>query len=149
MFWRSAQVRFRGQLHAVNVAVAGGTVDAALLRQIALDFVGEYERLFGAGTASPQAGIEAITLRVDAVGPTVRPPLVASEIHRRPARPRGARAVWHGGRWCDAGRYVGPFDAGEAFIGPAILDYSGHTVWIPPATVAHVDPWQNLVVEFG
>ena len=112
---RSAQVRFRGQLHAVDVAVAGGLVDAAFVQQIARDFVREYERLFGAGTASPQAGMEAITLRVDAVGPTVRPPLVISETHRRPARPDGARSVWHEGRSCEAQRYVGPFSAGEEY----------------------------------
>ncbi|HVR88389.1 MAG TPA: hydantoinase/oxoprolinase family protein [Candidatus Limnocylindria bacterium] len=144
---RSAQVRFRGQLHAVDVAVAAGMVDAAFVQQVARDFVREYERLFGAGTASPQAGIEAITLRVDAVGPTVRPPLVAAEVRRRPARPSGSRSVWHEGRAYDAQRFVGPFGAGDEFAGSAIIDYPGHTVWVPPATVAHIDGWQNLVVE--
>jgi len=144
---RSAQVRFRGQLHAVDVAVADGAIDAPFLEQVGRDFVREYERLFGAGTASPQAGMEAITLRIDAVGPTIRPPLSVSTLRRRAAVSAGARAVWHEGVSHEAQRYVGPFDAGEEFQGPAILDYPGHTVWLPPATTAHIDGWQNLVVE--
>lgn len=142
---RSAHVRFRGQLHAVAVAVAGGPIDAARIRQ---DFLREYERLYGEGTASPQAGIEAITLRVDAIGRTHRPPLETRAAVRRAAVPVGARNIWYEGASVNAARYDGRSLApGDALAGPAVVDHPGSTTWIPPGVSAHVDGLRDLVLE--
>lgn len=142
---RSAQVRFRGQLHAVEIAVAPGAVDGTQMRQ---DFLREYERLYGAGTASPQAGVEAITLRVDAIGRTARPPLAARALRARDAKPRGGREVWFEGGAVHAAQFEGPSLApGDRLAGPAVVDYPGNTAWVPPGVRARVDGWDNLVLE--
>ncbi|MBU6423339.1 MAG: hypothetical protein KGQ88_04805, partial [Chloroflexi bacterium] len=142
---RSAQVRFRGQLHAVEIPVADGTVDPARIRH---DFLREYERLYGQGTASPQAGIEAITLRVDAVGRTHRPPLVPAPARRRAATSIGMRTVWHEGVSVAAARYDGrALEPGDELAGPAVVDHPGSTTWIPSGVRAHADGLKDLVLE--
>jgi N-methylhydantoinase A len=142
---RSAQIRFRGQLHAVEVGVAPGAVDVVRMRQ---DFLREYERLYGAGTASPQAGVEVITLRVDAIGATARPPLTSRDLRARDAAPTGARQVLLEGRELRAARYDGlALAPGDHFVGPGVVDYPGSTVWVPPTFRAHVDGWANLVLD--
>ncbi|MDE3112613.1 MAG: hydantoinase/oxoprolinase family protein [Chloroflexota bacterium] len=142
---RSAQVRFRGQLHAVEIPVADGAIDPARMRH---DFLREYERLYGQGTASPQAGIEAITLRVDAVGRTHRPPLSPAPTRRRAATPVGERAVWHEGASVAAKRYDGrALEPGDELVGPAVVDDPGSTTWIPSGVRAHVDGLKDLVLE--
>ncbi len=144
---RTAQIRFRGQLHAVEVALADGPIDSDRMRQ---DFLREYERLYGAGTASPQAGIEAITLRVDAIGATERPSLEPRAETPRHAIPRGARDVWSEGHRARAASFDGPsLRPGDRLAGPAVVDYPGNTAWIPAGVSARVDGWDNLVLEVG
>ena len=142
---RSAQVRFRGQLHAVEVGVAPGGIDVARMRK---DFLREYDRLYGAGTASPQAGVEVITLRLDAIGATASPPLKSRDLRARDAVPTGGRQVWLEGRELRAARYDGlALVPGDHLVGPGVVDYPGSTVWVPPKTRAHVDGWANLVLD--
>jgi N-methylhydantoinase A len=142
---RSARLRFRGQLHAVGIGVDAGLPDPARMRR---DFLREYERLYGAGTASPQAGIEAITLRVDAVGRTHRPALDRQDAAPRAAHSTGERTVWHEGTAVRAARYDGSaLGPGGTLAGPAVVDSSGSTAWIPPGVRAHVDGLGDLVLE--
>lgn len=146
-FRRWAEIRFRGQRHAVRIAVDGGEVDDAFVAKMRADFVREYERLYGVGTASPQAGMEAVTLRVDAIGRTPRPPLIGARAAARDARPAGTRRVRHEGRALDAAVFRGPLAAGSRLTGPALVDFPGNTVWVPPGTRAVVDEWRSVVVE--
>ena len=144
---RSAQIRFRGQLHAVDVSVASGAIDIDRMRR---DFLREYERLYGAGTASPQAGIETITLRVDAIGITERPSLEPRAEGAPVATPTGARDVRTDGRPVRAAAFDGPaLRPGDRFAGPAVVDYPGNTAWVPDGVHAHVDGWDNLVLEIA
>jgi N-methylhydantoinase A len=142
---RSAQLRFRGQLHAVEIAVAPGIPDPARMRR---EFLREYERLYGAGTASPQAGIEAITLRVDAIGRLGHPSLDVLPAPPRGATPSGHRAVRHDGASVSAARFDGlSLAPGDELAGPAVVDHPGSTVWIPPGVRARVDGLGDLVLE--
>jgi N-methylhydantoinase A len=144
---RSAQIRFIGQLHAVEVSVAPGQIDQAFLGRLREDFLRNYERLFGPGTSSAEAGVEAITLRVDAIGKTSVPALAASPAPPVETAPDGRRQVWWQGRPCDAGRFRGPLPPGHRLLGPAVVDHEGNTVWVPPGTTAQIDGWGNLVME--
>ncbi len=144
---RSAQVRFLGQLHAVDIPVPPGEVDEAFIARLRQAFVDHYERLFGRGTSSPEAGMEAITLRVDAIGQTARPALEPRTDPAREATPDGARPVWWDGRTWNAHRFTGPLPPGLRLQGPAVVDNPGNTVWIPPEWRAQIDGWANLVMD--
>jgi N-methylhydantoinase A len=146
---RSAQARFRGQLHAVQVPVAGGDFDLAAAARLREAFIARYERLFGAGTSSPEAGIEVTSLRLDAIGRTPRPELrrAIAASAPAPARPEGRREIWWHGRVWRALRYLGPLPVGSRLAGPAVIDHPGHTLVVPPGVGAHVDGLGNVVME--
>jgi len=146
-FVRSAQVRFLGQLHAVDIAVPAGGVDEAFVQGMRHAFVYRYESLFGPGTSSPEAGMEAITIRVDAIGHIARPPLEPRTVRARDATPDGQRQLWWEGRALTATRFIGPLPPGASLCGPAAIDNPGNTVWVPPGWRAQVDGWSNLVMR--
>lgn len=148
---RSAQARFRGQLHAVQVAVAPDTFDSESAVRLRGGFIAEYERLFGPGTASPEAGVEVTSVRVDAVGRGRRPALELrrTEPARKAVRPPRWQEVQLGGRAVRAGRYQGPLPAGSELEGPALVDFAGHTVLVPEAAGCHCDRFGSLVLELA
>jgi N-methylhydantoinase A len=144
---RSGKLRFKGQLHAVEVPLPPGRLDEAALAQVAKDFVARYERLFGAGTSSPGAGIELVTLTVRATGAMERPaerPVNAPRVRRAPD---ARRPAWSGRAFVPAALYAGPLAPGTAFDGPAVVDQPGGTVWVPPDVSAEVDGSGNLIME--
>ena len=145
---RTAQIRFRGQLHAVDVAVPRGEIDEAFTAALAGAFVRQYERLFGLGTSSAGAGMEVTTLRVDAIGAVERPRPALAEARPHAAAMAGVSAVWHEGRLIDTARYVEP-RPGARLAGPALVDGSGSTVWVPPGIEAQVDGFGDLVLEIA
>ncbi len=144
---RSAQLRFLGQLHAVDIPVAPGGIDEGFVARMRSDFIERYEHLFGLGTSSPEAGMEAITLRVDAIGRTPRPALQPAARPARDISPHGQRQVRWDGSSLTAARFRGPLSPGDRFQGPAVVDNRGNTVWIPPGVQAQVDAWGSLVLE--
>ncbi len=146
MLVRAAQLRFKGQMHAVNVSVPSGPITAESLEQLGAKFVETYERLFGLGTSSASAGIEIVTLRVYAIGITTVPQLDEAEAAECDGVPTGSRRVWFRGSSIEVPTYVGPLEPGTRISGPALLDYPGQTTWVPVNTTAVVDPYQSLVM---
>lgn len=146
---RSATLRFRGQTHSLSVPMMDGEVSAALVAQTAKQFVHRYETLFGAGTASADAGIEFVTLTVRAVGITARPDQrpVDAPAHR-PA-PDGVRPAWVGDRFEDVDRFIGPLAPGTKVSGPAVIDHPGNTVWVPIGVECAVDGLRNLIMDLA
>lgn len=144
---RSAEVRFLNQLHAVEVPVRDGPFDGAALAALRDDFLAAYERLFGPGTSSPGAGIEASTLRLNATGLIAAPALEPEPAIERVAAPAGEREVWCQGRRLVAARHLAPLPPGSRLEGPALVDGWGHTAWVPPGVRARVDGFRSLVME--
>jgi len=147
-FVRTADCRFRGQLHSVSVPVEGGPFDRVAADGLRARFIARYEALFGPGTSSPEAGIEVTTLRVDAIGRTARPSLGGGPA-RGDGTPHGVRRLWYDGAWHEVPCYRGPLPNGHAFTGPAVVDFPGTTVWVTPDAHARTDEWGSLVLEFG
>ncbi len=146
MILRTAQLRFKGQMHSVNVNMPEGPIDAKLLEELGRRFVETYERLFGAGTSSASAGIEMVTLRVYAIGVTTVPQLDQSPLGQEEVAPSGSRKVWYRGSLIDVPTYSGPLQPGNKVHGPALLDYPGQTTWVPINTFVEVDQYQSLVI---
>ncbi|MEV6123920.1 hydantoinase/oxoprolinase family protein [Streptomyces sp. NPDC052077] len=148
-FVRMAKMRFRGQMHSVDVQFGDGPVDTALTEAASRDFVAKYESLFGAGTASPDAGIEVVTISVHAVGRIQRPEQAAGEAVERTAEPVGTRRTWTGTGFEEVPRYVGPLEPGVRVPGPALIDLPGTSVWLPAAATAHIDTIGSVNLLFG
>jgi len=138
-FHRTMKLRFRGQLHSVDVALSAGVVDEALMATARESFIAKYESLFGAGTASPDAGIEVVTVSVHAVGLMDRLDQTTVEATRHQPEPVGRRRTWTGAEFAEVDRYVGPLASGAQLTGPALIDLPGTSLWVPAGARVDVD----------
>jgi len=145
---RSLSMRFRGQTHHLEVPVADGPFDEAAFRAATLRFERDYETLFGRGAAFAKAGYEILSVR--AAGTGALPP---------PARRAGGEALAPAGRRqvvfrdprqpVDTAIYTTRFPAhGASVDGPAIIEFPGQSVVVPPGAHARADEMGNLHVAF-
>ena len=81
---RSADIRYKGQINEVEVAVPAGELDEAALAELAADFHRRYEALYGAGAGFREARVEIVTYRVR-----------TTAVSAKPAHPARARAGRH------------------------------------------------------
>ena len=77
-FHRSVDMKFRLQIHRVEVPVVGGTLTPQDAEQLMQAFADKYESLYGKGSAFKDAGMEIGVFRVAAVGTMTRPRLSLS-----------------------------------------------------------------------
>lgn len=146
VFLRTAQLRFKGQMHSVNVSISEREISDDSLKRLGEKFVETYERLFGAGTSSASAGIEMVTLRLYAIGITTAPQIAQAGVTVQDGVATGSRSVWYKGSAIEVPTFEGPLAPGTTISGPALLDYPGQTTWVPGGTSAHVDEFQSLVI---
>jgi len=153
---RLADLRYRMQVHNVEVPVAGGPLDGEKLAQLGRDFQTRYESLFGRGTGYGAAGMEIAALRVRALGRTMQPTIASADsVHERRAgreAHKPSRPVW----WHELGQMTDTdvFDgtvlvAGHVVEGPAVIEQPQTTVIVRPGQVARVDRFGNIVIELG
>lgn len=146
-FLRTVAMRYRGQSHEVSVEVPPGKLAVQDLERVAESFEAKYASLYGEGTQFREAGYEVVTLNLDAV---VWTPKVLPE--PQPAAAEDARRALKGSRGVLFGKEVlaTPVLEGESLTpgnrleGPAIIEYYGTTVVVPPVWSALVDPYSNL-----
>jgi N-methylhydantoinase A len=117
------------------------------------DFRTEYARRYGEGALMAGAVVELVSVRAIGVGRTVKPDLAPSpaghEVNGATARSgtrdvRLARGAAPVAVDVHAGASLGP---GDRIAGPALVDGSDTTVWVPPGGQARVDSRNNLVLE--
>jgi len=147
---RTADMRYRGQGHEINVAVPAGRLSPDSLPRIVAAFDAEYRRLYGRVAAG--IPIETLNWRVVVSGP--RPTLRVDWGNAAAADParalKGHRPVYlpEGGDYVNCPVYdryhLAP---GARFPGPAIVEERESTLVVGPHGQVSVDPHLNLVVE--
>ena len=150
-----ADLRFAKQSVELSVPVRGDRVDPAALDRLLDDFRDEYAKRFGRGSIVLATPIEMVALRAGGTGRTVKAGLAASSgravVAATPAVPVGTRAVrlerGAGGRHEVAVHDGDALAPGHVVAGPALVDGSDTTVWIPAAAHATVDAFGTLSVE--
>jgi N-methylhydantoinase A len=149
-------LRFAKQSVELTIPVPSGPLPAAL-EQLVDDFRAEYAKRFGRGSIVLGTPIEMVSLRAVGVGRTTRAALgsgTAVAVADGTAAPTaGTRAV-RLARGADGVRAVTVFDGdalapGHALRGPALIDGSDTTVWVPDGTTARVDALGSLVIQIG
>jgi N-methylhydantoinase A len=148
--YREIDMRYSMQLAELAAPVDDGPVDEAQIAAVAERFERRYAELYGAGSGFRQAGMQAITYRVRAVGvlpfspelPAIGP---AASPDPGPAR-AGRRPVR-----LDTGGYASTdiYDyarlrAGHRITGPAVIEVPTTTVVVPRGTTGTVDGFGNL-----
>ena len=151
---RSVDMRYRRQVHEVNVPLRGAAdraVDSALLAELHADFESRYRERYGQGSTFRGAGVELATFRVRGSGRVERPepgvwpddpvPLGDALVERR------AAYVPDLGRIEEVPAYdFGRLRTGNVVDGPALIWSPVTTVVLGSRQRARVDPHLNLVI---
>jgi len=150
---RSADIRYKGQINEVEVAVPAGRLDDAALAELAADFHRRYESLYGAGAGFREARVEIVTYRVRTTAvsakPAIRPTREQGATPSDDAR-AGARPVY----WAELGDFeLTPVWWGERLVagnrvaGPAIIQVPDTTIVVHPGQAARIDAYGNVLVD--
>lgn len=147
VFKRTADMRYRGQFHEVEVDFPLGTVGPAAVEQGIANFHARHHELYTFNM--PWQGVQFLTFRV-----RVTTPRAAFELRRADAVAETAEAArkrtrvcrWHGAD-VDTPVYDGALlRSGHTFDGPAIIEETTTTVVIPPAYSCLVDVRRNYLL---
>ncbi|MBM4261897.1 MAG: hydantoinase/oxoprolinase family protein [Deltaproteobacteria bacterium] len=153
---RSVDIRYRYQVHELNVPFETGTtpISAAQMETLYDRFDELYEQAYGKGSAYREAGKEIITCRVSGVGSLPKPAL-----ERETKSEQNAEAAVKSKRdvyFEEYGKFVATsvydFDrlfAGAAIAGPAIIETPVTTIVVNPNDRAAADELRNIVVYVG
>jgi N-methylhydantoinase A len=146
-FARTADVRYIGQFHEVEVPVPDGVLDEAALSEAIAGFHAKHRQLYTFDM--PWQQVELLTFRVRATTPRAAFHMqrVAGGGTDGGAALKRRRMAWFGGVPTDTPVYDGALlRAADAFHGPAIIEEATTTVVIPPRYGVTVDAYRNYVL---
>jgi N-methylhydantoinase A len=143
---RYVSIRFRGQTNHIDVAVAEGAFDPAAFADVTNRFEKQYETLFGRGAAFSNAGYEILSVRVMGSA-ALAPPAAATKGEPLVSR-KSRKVVFDDPKTpVDTAIYLTTFPrAGATANGPAIIEFPGQSVVVPPGMTATADAFGNLHV---
>ena len=153
---RSVDMRYRYQVHELNVPLAPGT--AALkdsdLEQLYADFDTAYEKAYGRGSGYREAGKEILTFRLTAVGLLKKPAIRSAPVRKSAAdaalKPPRNVFFEEPGEFAETRIY--DFDRmapGMELHGPAIIETPVTTVVVNPRDRAEIDAFRNIRIFVG
>ena len=150
-FARRAAIRYRYQIHEIEIDAPEGAIDADGAQRMLDDFEAAYEALYGRGTGFSAAGFEVTNLKVLATGTLARPELASGvDGPAQGAAPRARREIYSAedGRFVSAAVIHGEdLSPGMEIPGPAVVELEFTTVVVPPRSRAEVDGIGNLVIR--
>ncbi|MDR7468410.1 MAG: hydantoinase/oxoprolinase family protein [Armatimonadota bacterium] len=150
---RWLEMRYRRQLHAIRVDLRPGAPDDSL-ESVVGEFERRYAALYGAMAAFREAGIEIVTIGLDAWGFVDAPPVPVVPAGGPDPSPamKGRRPVYclRRRRWVEVPVYDGErIRAGYRFTGLALVEYPHTTVVVEHGTDAVVDGMGNMLLTCG
>jgi len=144
---RLLAIRYRGQTHSLDVPLSSDNFDLAAFDAAVARFETDYETLFGRGAAFAKAGYELLAVRAVGTG-ALPPPALATKgdeirlVKTRPVIFRDPKAP------VDTAIYTTTFPRADARVeGPAIIEFPGQSVVVPPNARAVADRFGNLHVR--
>lgn len=147
-FLRTVDMKFRLQIHRVEVPVPGGVLTPRDTAQLMQDFADKYDALYGKGSAFKDAGMEIGVLRVSAIGAMTRPTLSRQE-RQSGELAVGQREVY----WRELKRFgATPIYDGsvlasrQPIIGPAIVEMPETTIVLHPESSGQLDEYGNFII---
>jgi N-methylhydantoinase A len=152
-FRRTAHMRYRRQMNELDVVIPSKKYNEEDIMDILTLWEAKFEQIYGKGVAYRQAGIELISIDIDAIGRAAKPTL--RRLSLGPANPeearKGTRRVFFTGEIRDfLETPVYEYERlhpGNAIEGPAIIESPITTVLIPKDRVGRVDEYSNIVLE--
>ncbi len=150
---RFVEMKFRLQIHRVEVPVPGGILTEEDMRELERAFVQKYESLYGSGSAFTEAGMEIGVLRVVAVG-GMDSRRMKAEVPSGSGR--AAPVAWREVYWRELGRssrtpifWGEDVPAGVPVEGPAIVEMPVTTIVVRPGAVIRRDGYGNFLLTLS
>lgn len=145
---RSADMRYVGEGHEVNVSITPGLLGDDAIAHMWDDFHRVHFETFGFDYRGEQ-DVELVNLRVQAIGEASRPDVPERKIIDQLAIPASTRQIfWRNGDWLESEIYNRTELAlDQKIYGPAIIEEYGSTVVVPPTWSARTDKYGNLILE--
>lgn len=144
---RLMSIRFRGQTHHLDVPLDDDAFDSDAFRKTTARFEEQYETLFGRGAAFSKAGYEILSVR--AVGTGALPPPAQATKGEPVAFAKTRDVVFRDPKApVETAIYLTTFpEPGATVDGPAIIEFPGQSVVVPPNARATADGFGNLHVR--
>ncbi len=153
VFRRTVEMRFRLQVHQLEIDLPDHDVTAADIDRLIERFVETYEQTYGKNSAYMEAGIEMVNFRVSGTVALERPELAHDSSGANDGGSQtGSRAVRfsNGEGFIETAIHAGDrLRPGQGLDGPAIIQRFGDTVVVPPDTHLEVDSHGGLVVTLA
>ena len=148
---RFAEVRFRMQNKTLSVPVQPGRVDSDAIARLLTAFERQFVELYGSEALFLGAGVEIVSLRVQAKGALDKPRVTrvvsagAGQGHMPASRPVYLGRV-HGLVMADVvrGNELRP---GDRVRGPAVIEHPGTTIFVGLGQSAAIDDLENTVIN--
>ena len=147
-FNRSADLRYVGQFHEVEVEIPGGEMAEEAMEVAAENFHDRHEALYT--FKMPWQEVEFLTFRLRATIPKAAFELTRIAEGAEDSREalKRTRHAWFDGNEVEVPVYDGELlRAGNRFRGPALIEETTTTVVVPPRYEVTVDPWKNYVLR--
>jgi N-methylhydantoinase A len=148
---RSVEMKFKLQIHTVEVPVPGGKLTETSMKALESAFIAKYERTHGRGSAFTAAGIEIGLFRIRARGRIRRPSLQKRSVDGSAATITHREVYWRRvGAFKRTPIYDGARVKTNAVIrGPAVVQLPETTIVVPPKDEGHFDPYGNFVMTLS
>ena len=153
---RSVDMRYRYQVHELNVPLSTGTaaLTDAELEQLYLSFDEAYEKAYGKGSGYREAGKEILTFRVTAVGLLNKPRIKEAPVRKAAADDalKPPRKVFFEelGEFTPTAIYdFERMQPGMDLSGPAVIETPVTTVVVNPRDRAEIDGFRNIRIFVG
>lgn len=151
-FALALDLRYLGQYHEVPVEVPPATLRAGDWAAVRDAFHDRHDRLYGYALREEATPVELVSLRLSAIGGTYKPPQPGEARDGADARHarKGTREVWQPDE--DAFAATPVFDGdrlrhGNRIEGPAIVEKTTTTVFVPAGFDLQVDPLGGFLLE--
>jgi N-methylhydantoinase A len=148
-FRRFLEMKYKMQIHQLEVPVPSGLLDEAGLEQVLARFEEIYESFYGKGSAYREAGVEIGLFKLNAVGQMVKPQLPELGTADEEALKGSREVFWRdGGELRETPIYNGPrLGAGLVVAGPAVIEFPETTIVVPPFAQGVVDRSGSFIIE--
>lgn len=149
---RELDLRYNRQVHEVNIPVPTKKLTAEDIQKTMTDWEIRYEQIYGKGSGFREAGMQAVTFRLNAVSKLLKPQLEKADYAPEPdatsaikeKRPAFFRKY---NDYVETNIYdFKKLRYGNKIEGPAIIETPSTTMVILPDQLAEVDPYMNVVI---
>jgi len=139
-------MRYAGQSHNMIVNVDESVVASKDLAAVAEAFHKSHEALYDFHETDEK--VEAVSVRLSIIAMVQEVALATLAPHQGEAQPSSRRKIFHRGAWVDSAVYQrSALGAGATFTGPAVVEQSDTTTWVPPGWTVVVHPTGTLLIN--